>query len=46
MLTRGEALADQGQQRYEERQRRHSIPTLKRRAVARSFELNQTTVAP
>jgi transposase len=43
MLTRGEAFVDQGQQRYEERQRQRSIAALKRRAAALGFELNPTT---
>ena len=40
MLTRGEAFVDQGQQRYEEQQRQHSIAALKRRAAALGFQIN------
>lgn len=44
MLTRGEDFVDQGQQRYEEQQRRRSIAALKRRATALGFDINPTTV--
>ena len=40
MLTRGEAFVDQGQQRYEEQQRRRSIAALQRRAAALGFQIN------
>jgi transposase len=46
MLTRGEAFVDQGQQRYEEQQRQHSIAALKRRAAALGFQLNPMETAP
>jgi hypothetical protein len=39
MLTRGEAFVDQGQQRYEEQQRRRSIAALRRRATALGFQI-------
>jgi transposase len=42
MLTRGQAFVDQGQQRYEEQQRRRSIASLQRRAAALGFQLNPT----
>ena len=42
MLTRGEAFVDQGQQRYEERQRQRSIAALKRRAAALGFLVTPT----
>jgi len=42
MLTRGEALVDQGQQRYEEQQRERSIAALKRRAAALGFAVMPT----
>ena len=37
MLTRGEAYVDQGQQRYEEQQRKRSIVALQRRAASLGF---------
>lgn len=40
MLTRGEAYVDEGQQRYEERQRQRNISSLKRQAAALGFEVN------
>lgn len=39
MLTRGEAFADQGQQRYEQQQRERSVAVLKRRAASLGFNL-------
>ena len=44
-LTRGAALIDQGQQRYEDQQRSRSVAALKRRAAALGFEL-QPAAAP
>lgn len=40
MLTRGEAYVDQGQQQYEQQQRKRSIAALKRRAACLGFQLN------
>ena len=40
MLTRGEAFVDQGQQHYEEQQRKRSVAALKRRAAALGFQIN------
>lgn len=40
MLTRGAAYVDEGQQRYEERQRQRSIAALQRRAAALGFQVN------
>ena len=40
MLTRGEEFVDDGQQRYEDQQRQHSVAALKRRASALGFQLN------
>ena len=45
MLTRGEALVDAGQQRYEEQQRQRSIAALKRRAAALGFQVDPVGTA-
>lgn len=45
MLTRGEAYVDEGQQRYEEKQRQRSVAALKQRAKALGFEVNPVLVA-
>lgn len=45
MLTRGEAILDQGQQRYEEQQRPRSIASLKRRAAARGIKSSSSSCA-
>lgn len=45
MLTRGEAYVDRGQQHYEELQRQRNIATLKRRAAALGFQVQQITPA-
>jgi transposase len=45
MLTRGETYVDEGQQRYEERQRQRSVAALKRRAAALGFQLNPIETA-
>ncbi len=45
MLTRGEAFADQGQQRCEAQQRERSVAALKRRAAALGFQLNPVGAA-
>ncbi|MBB5421702.1 hypothetical protein OKW33_006536 [Paraburkholderia atlantica] len=42
MLARGEAILDQGQQRYEEQQRERSVATLRRCASALGFEIPPT----
>lgn len=39
MLTRGHAYVDQGQQQYEEQQRKRSITALKRRAASLGFQI-------
>ena len=40
MLTRGQAYVNEGQQRYEKKQRQRSVAALNRRAAALGFELN------
>lgn len=40
MLTRGQEYVDQGQQRYEDRQRQRAVAALQRRAAALSFLLS------
>ncbi|MEO7051889.1 MAG: IS110 family transposase, partial [Rhodanobacter sp.] len=45
MLTRGQAYVDEGQQRYEERQRQRSITALKHRAALLGFEVNPVAAA-
>jgi transposase len=45
MLTRGEAYVDEGQQRYEEQQRKRSVAALKRRAAALGFQLSPVGTA-
>jgi hypothetical protein len=44
MMNRDEAFVDQGQQRYEDRQRERSILALKRRATALGFQINQSPI--
>ncbi len=46
MLTRGEAYVDEGQARYEEKQRQRSIASLKHQAAALGFEVNLPTATP
>ena len=45
MLTRGEEFADQGQEKYEQQQRKHSVAALKRRAAALGFVIAPTASA-
>lgn len=45
MLTRGAAYVDEGQQRYEERQRQRSITALKRHAAALGFQVHALAAA-
>ena len=45
MLTRGEALVDQGRQRYEKQQRQRSIAAPKRRVAALGFQINPVQTA-
>ena len=45
MLTRGEALVDQGQQHYEQMQSQRSIAALERRAASLGFAVMPTPAA-
>lgn len=45
MLTRGQGYVDEGQQRYEERQRQRSIAALKHRAAVLGFQVSPLEMA-